>query len=75
MQKLIIDRFEGDFAVCECENGSMKDIEKSILPQDAKEGSVLIVDDNGQITCDKQTEEDRRKKLFDMQNKLFSKDK
>lgn len=44
--KLIIDRFEGDYAVCEREDKTMIDIERSKLPEGAKEGSVLLVDGN-----------------------------
>lgn len=40
--KLIIDRFEEGFAVCEDDNRSMHNIERSKLPGDAKEGDVLI---------------------------------
>ncbi len=39
--KLIIDRFEGDYAVCEREDKTMMDIERSKLPEGVKEGSVL----------------------------------
>ncbi|MCX7773297.1 MAG: DUF3006 domain-containing protein [Clostridia bacterium] len=42
--KVIIDRFEGGFAICEKENGTMIKIERSILPQDTREGSVLMVE-------------------------------
>jgi len=39
--KVIIDRFEGDYAVCEKEDRTMIDIEKSKIPPEAKEGDVL----------------------------------
>ena len=41
--KVIVDRFEGNFAVCEKEDKTMIDIEKSKLPLDTKEGDVLII--------------------------------
>lgn len=44
--KVIIDRFEGEIAVIELENGEMVDIPKKILPDKAKEGSII------NITCD-----------------------
>lgn len=44
--KFIIDRFEENFAVCEDENGIMKNIEKSLLPKDVKEGDVILKDNN-----------------------------
>lgn len=44
--KFIIDRFEENFAVCEDENGIMKNIEKSLLPKDVREGDVILKDNN-----------------------------
>ena len=38
---LIIDRFEGDFAVVEVDGKKMRDIPKQDIPQSAKEGDVL----------------------------------
>ena len=44
---LVIDRFEGDFAVCENRNtGKIKNIKCNQLPQNAKEGSVLVYKNN-----------------------------
>lgn len=40
---VIIDRFEGIYAVCEDENKKMINIEKSRLPNNASEGDFLIV--------------------------------
>jgi len=40
--KYIIDRFEGDYAVCEDENKQMIDIERDKIPAEAREGDVLI---------------------------------
>lgn len=41
----VIDRFEGDFAVVEMDDRSMIDIERVKIPRNAKEGDVLIIDD------------------------------
>lgn len=49
--RLIIDRFEGEHAVCEDENRNMINILKSELPKGAFEGSVLDVKD-GMIIVD-----------------------
>ncbi|MBW9150365.1 DUF3006 domain-containing protein [Clostridium sp. CM028] len=58
--KIIIDRFEGPYAVCEKEDRTMMNIKKVNLPSQSKEGDVLSVDDNV-ITIDiKQTEKRRR---------------
>ncbi|MBC8062336.1 MAG: DUF3006 domain-containing protein [Clostridiaceae bacterium] len=41
--KLVIDRFEGAFAVCEKEDVTMIDIKRERLPKTAKEGDVLDI--------------------------------
>jgi hypothetical protein len=41
--KVTIDRFEGDFAVCEKADRTMINNEKNKLPANAKEGDTLIV--------------------------------
>jgi len=38
----IIDRFEGDFAVCEINSEETVRIERCLLPQDAREGSAFV---------------------------------
>ena len=62
---LIIDRFEGDFAVIELPDGKMIDCPKALLPDDAKEGSNL------NITVDETATNDKLKKVTDRMNKLF----
>jgi hypothetical protein len=57
-----IDRFEGEFAVCEKENRQMIDIEKSKLPETAKEGDVLNIK-NDIITIDFETTKKRKKEI------------
>lgn len=70
--KLIVDRFEGDFAVCEREDGTMVDIEKYKLPEGVKEGHVLIVGENN-IIIDEKATEDRREKIRKLMEKLREK--
>ncbi|MBU3157095.1 DUF3006 domain-containing protein [Clostridium estertheticum] len=43
---VIIDRFEGDYVVCEKEDRTMMDIKKSKIPSIAKEGDVLSIDND-----------------------------
>ncbi|KPU44140.1 hypothetical protein OXPF_23070 [Oxobacter pfennigii] len=43
--KVIIDCFEGKFAICETDEKKMINIEKSRIPRDAKEGDVLKVEE------------------------------
>lgn len=44
--KLIIDRFEGNFAVCENENKEMINIERNKIPSSANEGDVISLENN-----------------------------
>lgn len=44
--KLIVDRFEGNLAICEKEDGSMISISKDILPMDVSVGDVLLKKNN-----------------------------
>lgn len=43
---VIIDRFEGEYAVLETGNGVMKKIKRQELPGTAREGDVLVYRDN-----------------------------
>jgi len=53
--KVIIDRFEGDYAVCENEDRTMANIEKSKIPSEAKEGDVLQISDDKIIIDEAET--------------------
>lgn len=44
--RLVIDRFEGKYAVCELENGEFVDVPEEDIPQEAKEGDVITKTDN-----------------------------
>jgi hypothetical protein len=74
MKKVIIDRFEGDFAVCEDEDRRMINIEKSRLPEDAKEGTVLIImgDKEDDIKVDYAETEARKSRIKRMMDSLFN---
>jgi len=61
---LLIDRFEGDFAVVETSNGFIN-IPRADIPTDAKEGDVLV------LGLDKNETEERKKRIDGMMNSLF----
>lgn len=63
--KVIIDRIEGDFAVVELEDGSHFNLPTGLLPEGAKEGSVI------DISLDKAAEEKKRRDISRLENKLF----
>lgn len=63
--KLIIDRFEGEFAAVELENGQMISCPKAMLPDNAKEGSIL------NITVDNEAMEKKLQENTARMNRLF----
>lgn len=69
MKKIIVDRIEENIAVCE-DNGNTVSLPLSSLPENTKEGHILVLTENGWQLCKEDTDE-RRKKLFDLQNSLF----
>jgi len=42
--RVIIDRFEGQYAVCKKDDRSMMDIEKDKIPAGAAEGDILDIE-------------------------------
>lgn len=68
--KVIIDRFEDNIAVCEKEDKTMIDILKSKLPEGAKEGDVLILNDNT-IILDFEETRKRKKEIEDLIQDLW----
>lgn len=68
--KVIIDRFEGIYAVCEKENRTMMDIKQINLPSEAKEGDVLSIDNNI-ITIDIEETKKRRREIEKLTEDLW----
>lgn len=60
---MIIDRFEGDYAVIEISNNVFENIAKTLLPDDAKEGDEVVIITNKNRTREKENN-DRLGKLF-----------
>lgn len=69
--KYSLDRIEGDFAVVIDDSEKMLRIPLASVPKEAKEGSVLVRTDSG-FSVDFAETERRKKRLFEMQNSLFS---
>lgn len=65
MKRLIIDRFESGFAVCEIDEGCFVNIPEKALPQGVKEGDVIT------ISVDKSETEKRKEKIDNLMNSLF----
>ncbi len=72
MEKLIVDRIDGDIAVLEKEDRSHIEVSVSDIGFNVKEGSVLLFDGE-RYTADKASEDERRKRLFLMQESLKKK--
>jgi len=72
MKMLVIDRFEGTYAICEDKEQKFFAIETSELPQGARGGDVLNVDDaEGTLTINAEATAQRRSKAKKLQDKLF----
>lgn len=69
--KVVIDRFEGDYAVCEKEDSTILYIERSKLPCTAKEGDVLNVEGD-EITADTVETEKRKKEIGELTKDIWS---
>jgi len=65
--RITIDRFEGNFAICETEGNQMIDIPASIFPSGASEGNIYEVG----FTELKPEEEEHRKRINEKVNKLW----
>ncbi|MBK5241427.1 DUF3006 domain-containing protein [Clostridium sp.] len=68
--KVIIDRFEGNFAVCEKEDKQMLDIKKSKIPIVAREGDVLNIT-NDKITIDFEETKEKRREIEKLTEDLW----
>lgn len=71
MRTLIIDRFEGNFAICEDKDEKYFGIELSEMPKGAKEGDVLEIDDEGVLTINAEATKARRDKMKKKQDSLW----
>lgn len=62
--KVIIDRFEGDFAVVEVDVGKCVNIPKVLIPN-SKEGDIV------RIEIEKKETEERKKHIQELMNNVF----
>lgn len=71
MKKFVIDRIENGVAVCENNERQRIEINVKDLPENAKEGSVIAILDNGETVLDIAETESRRKRLLEKQRRVF----
>ena len=69
--KGIIDRFEENFAVVELEDNTVQNIPKELLPREAEEGTVIIIDGE-MIYIDKDETLERKKRIDELFDELFN---
>lgn len=67
--KYIVDRFEGEFAVLEKEEGGTIDVPRSEIPK-AKEGDVVLFE-NGAYSIDAEETKKRKALIEEKMKKLF----
>ena len=68
--KVTIDRFEGEFAVCEKDDRSMINIRRENIPQQAKEGDILIIEGES-ISIDIAGTDERKKRINRLMDDLW----
>ena len=68
--RMVIDRFEGDYVVCERDDRTMLNINKNKLPAEAKEGDILAVDGDA-ISIDLRETSKRKERAKKLMEELF----
>ena len=71
MRTLLIDRMEGIYAICEDADQRYFAIKQTELPQEAKEGDVIEISGEGEISINIEKTEARRAKIRKMQKDLW----
>ena len=54
MRELIIDRFEETYVVCQTPDGKLDAFPRKRLPENAREGSWLVIHDDGTVEVDEE---------------------
>lgn len=70
-RKIVIDRFEGTYAICEDKDQKFFAIEIAELPNGAREGHVLEIKDDGTLSIDQKETDIRRDKNKKLQDDLW----
>lgn len=69
MKKAVIDRFQGEYAILEMEEG-FQEIDRKLLPEGAREGDCIIWE-NGEIKLDLEETSARMERIKALMDKLF----
>ena len=68
---LSIDRFDGDYAICQDDNEKLYEIKMSELPENAKLGDILKISPDGTLAFDMAETLNRKIRIKKLQDKLF----
>ncbi len=68
---MVIDRFEGAYAVCESQAGTLYDVPREALPASAREGDVVVAMANGRLVVDAEATCERSKRIRALHDRLF----
>lgn len=71
MRQMIIDRFEGKYAICEGEADQYFAIDMAELPKEAKAGCVLEIDNEGNLSVNEKETEARKQRILEKKKKAF----
>ncbi len=72
MKQLIIDRFDGVYAICEDKDRAFFAIELGELPANVRVGDVLVISDEGELRVDAEETERRRSRIAEKQRRLLN---
>lgn len=73
--KYSVDRIENTVAVCEDENGEIKNIKINILPPSVYEGSIIEEKPNGSFVVSYEETEKMKEEIFNLQQSIFGRKK
>ncbi len=71
MEYWVIDRWEGDVAVCQNDQGNIQEIPKSRFPETMKEGEYFRILENGDILPSSNTTKKRREIAKKLRKRLL----
>lgn len=71
MNKYIIDRFEGSYAICEDEEKKFVNIERRLLPPNTKESDCIYTNDKGVFCIDYEATENNKMRIRSKLDSLF----
>ena len=71
MKKIVIDRFDGIYAICADKDKNFFAMEPGEPPQGTKAGDVLVITDDGTLEIDQEETARRRQRAQEKRAKLL----